>query len=685
MDILFSSTSMLSNGLGYIGPGAGFAFLGSAFVFVLVLVMAVGSIVFWPIRWLWRQVRGKKISKNAKTRRLVIVGLDGLDPKLVSQYMEEGNLPNLQKLKGQGGFKKLKTTFPSISPVAWSTFQTGVNPGAHNIYDFLSRDKRLYLPDLSSMSTQPPKKTVCIGKWKIPISKPEIKLLRKSQTFWKILGKSGVLCNVLRVPISCPPEGYEGNILSGMMVPDLKGTQGTFSFYTSAPDSESEKVGGHFVRVEERENKIKSEIEGPQNPLLKESTLLTIPFTVTLNKEKQEAVLKVQKNKIHLKLKKFSPWVRLEFKAAMGVKVSGICRFHLRQMEPHFELYVSPININPEKPAMPISHPGFFSTYLAKLNGLFGTLGLMEDTWARNEYILDNDAFLEQSYLTHEERRKMFLNALDKTPEGLCVCVFDASDRIQHIFWRYIDEGHPSPTENPEKYRSVIPDMYQKMDHLVGETMAKLGKKDTLIVMSDHGFSSFRRGINVNTWLQNEGYLKLKNGKPSSADHFQDVDWSQTKAFAVGLSGIYFNRVGRERQGIVTEEEVSSLKQEISEKLSKLRDPQNDQTAVNQVYDTAKIYRGAYVEEAPDLVVGYAPGYRISWDSVTGKMREEVFEDNVKAWSGDHSIDPTCVPGIFFSNRAIQGNDPDMLDIAPTVLDLFGLKVPSYMEGKPLF
>jgi predicted AlkP superfamily phosphohydrolase/phosphomutase len=278
----------------------------------------------------------------------------------------------------------------------------------------------------------------------------------------------------------------------------------------------------------------------------------------------------------------------------------------------------------------------------------------------------------------------MFFETLERTIEGVCICVFDASDRIQHMFWRYLDPAHPSPTENKEEFGDAIPDMYVRMDVLVGETMAKVGKDDILIVLSDHGFSSFRRCLSLNTWLYENGYLAIKGDKPTGVDYLQEVDWSKTKAFALGLSGLYINRKGRERSGIVEDAEAEKIKLEIIEKLEKLVDPADGASAVKKVYDTKKVYRGLYTAEAPDLIVGYQPGYRVSWDSVTGTIEPEVFSDNVKAWSGDHHVDPSEVPGILFVNRPVKSDSPHIADIAPTTLDLFGIKAPSYMEGKVL-
>lgn len=670
----------------YIGPGAGFAFLGSAFVFLLTFLMAVVTIAFWPAQWLWRTVKGKRISKRARTRRVIIVGLDGLEPCLVDRFFEEGRLSNLAALGKEGSYNRLGTTLPSLSPVAWSTFQTGVNPGAHNIFDFLTRDKRFCLPQLCSTETEPARRFISFGKFCFPLDGAKIRLMRKSQPFWKILGKYGIFSTILRVPISYPPEKFVGNILSAMCTPDLKGTQGTFSLFTTAEQSSNGKTTSGEVRKVSRDgNTIESYLEGPPHPYCKSPTPLRVAFSLTLDPANEQAELIIGKEKETLKLNTFSRWITIDFKYGWGKTISGICRFCLREIDPNFTLYVSPINVNPEKPALPIAQPIFFSTFLAKRQGLFGTLGFMEDTWGRNEHAIDDARFLEQTYLTHEERERMFFDAMEKTREGVCACVFDASDRIQHMFWRYLEEDHPAPREEDQRMFGVIREMYEKMDDLVGRVRAEVRKDDVLIVLSDHGFTSFKRCLNLNTWLYKEGYLATKGDVIPETEYFQDVDWSRTKAFAVGLSGIYLNRRGRERYGIVDNDEAEVIKREIAEKLCRLEDPDKNQPAIRRVYDTAKEYRGLYRNDAPDLLVGFERGYRTSWESVVGGMKPELFEDNVKAWSGDHGVDPELVPGILFCNRQVENGDPHIADLAPTVLDLFAVPVPAYMEGKVLF
>jgi len=216
--------------------------------------------------------------------------------------------------------------------------------------------------------------------------------------------------------------------------------------------------------------------------------------------------------------------------------------------------------------------------------------------------------------------------------------------------------------------------------------MAKLRKDDVLVVLSDHGFTSFRRGVNLNAWLHANGYLALKPGCDGSTEWLRDVDWSKTRAYAQGLTGIFINREGREGEGIVKPgAEAQALRKELIRKLSGLRDEERREVGINQVYDAHDVYDGPYLDNAPDLIVGYNHGYRVSWDCATGVVAGPRFEDNVKAWSGDHCVDPNIVPGVFFCNHAIDKRDPALIDLAPTVLRLFGIEAPSHMDGKPLF
>jgi predicted AlkP superfamily phosphohydrolase/phosphomutase len=671
----------------YIGPGAGFAFLSSFLVLFMTFLLALFSFLSWPFRFLWKAVRGQRAYKKGPIDRLVILGLDGMEPTLAEKYMAEGKLPNLARLKKEGAYARLRTTTPAISPVAWSSFMTGSEPSKHNIFDFLSRDPRTYLPDLSSARIGRPKRTLALGKYLIPLSKPEIRGMRKSVPFWKILGEKGIFSTVLRVPITFPPERFKGHLLSGMCAPDLKGSQGTFAFFTEDADKVRKHEGGVAVLVRREGTVIRTEISGPENSMLKKPEEIRLPLTITIDREAGGAWLEVKgQKKFFLKEKTFSPWVEVAFKPGLAMKIRSICRFRIAALEPVFEMYMTPLNIDPEKPALPISHPFIYSVYLSKLLGRFITLGEANDTWALNEGALDEEAFLELTYSNHAEWEAMLQNSLSKTSKGMVAIVFETTDSIQHMFFRYLDKAHPALKAAPARMSAaVIEDLYKKMDDLVGRVAASLDEKSALFVMSDHGFKSFRRGVNLNSWLHQNGYLSLLEGKKESGEWFRDVDWDRTKAYALGLGGVYLNMKGREARGTVAPgAEAAAVKAELVRKLTALKDGPAGRPAITNVYDREAVYSGPYKDNAPDLIIGYNEGYRASWDGVTGIVDAAVIEDNTKAWSGDHCIDPALVPGVFFSNLKIKTPSPSIMDIAPTALTLFGIAPPAHMDGRSL-
>jgi predicted AlkP superfamily phosphohydrolase/phosphomutase len=669
----------------YIGPGAGFALAGSVLAVFAAVCSAMLMLLTWPVRLVFRILFGRRALRKSRVKRVVILGLDGLDHGLTQKMLEEGKLPHLATLSQQGCFKPLGSTLPPISPVAWSSFQTGVNPGKHNIFDFLTPDLRTYQPKLSSVEIRPPRRSLRLGKYRFPLGRADVRLLRKSRPFWNVLSDHGIFNCILRVPITFPPEKLRGVQLSAMCVPDLRGTQGTFSHYTTRPKGAGEKTGGEVLVVVRNGNTIRGELVGPQHPLCADLGALKAPFVVTV-KDRDRAVLTTNGTKHELRKGEYTGWVPVAFRVVPGITVHGVCRFLLIATEPEFELYATPVNIDPEKPAMSVAYPSVYSVYLAKRQGSFATLGLAEDTWALNEHVLGDDDFIRQCTDIDREREAMFFDGLDKVQRGLCVCVFDGTDRMQHMFWRYLDETHPArPKEVPAERGRIIEDLYRRMDDLVGRTMARCNGSDSmLMVISDHGFNTFRRGIDLNRWLEENGYLKVDNNRRLE-EHLGGVDWSQTRAFAVGLTGIFLNIKDKYAQGIVAPgEEADRLREEIAQRLAPLLDPETGTRAIKRVYQAPKVYRGPYKDQAPDLIVGYERGYRVSWEAAIGRTTTEIFHDNVKAWSGDHCVDPSVVPGVLFCNRPIETENPRLLDIGPTVLDLFGIGVPDYMDGKAL-
>ena len=667
--------------LAYIGPGAGFAFLGSFFILLIALLLVLVSIFSWPLRFAWRCIR-RKNRGPAQARRVIVLGLDGLDPRHTRRLMEAGRLPHLRSLADAGCFSPLESTCPPISPVAWSSFMTGSNPGKHNIFDFLNRNLKTCLPELSSS------RIVSSADGKRGRSRYE--MLRKSKPFWNVLGEHGVFSTILRVPITFPPEKFDGLSLSAMCVPDLRGTQGTFTIFSSSTNGVDAATGGDAgegglrISVKLNGDTVSTSLPGPDLELNGKKRTLEIPLTIVLKSDNRSISVRAGTERFQVSEGNFTPWIALRFKSGRWGRVHGLCRFKLISVSPEFRLYVTPIHINPERPAFPIAYPQFYSVYLAKLLGRFGTLGLAEDTWALSEDVISESDFLDQAYDIHQEREAMFLEAIKRTRKGCCVCVFDGPDRIQHMFYRYLEPEHPANNGKSDDHSGAYDDMYARMDALVGRVQSLLGKDDVYIVISDHGFTSFQRGINLNAWLRDNGYLAVKDDREDSG-FLGNIDWANTRAYTFGLSGVYLNMQGREARGIVDPEAAAGLRAELATQLKKLRDEERSRMAIHDVHDSSTAYHGPYAHNGPDLIIGYAEGYRASWDAAVGKAIGPVFSDNTKRWSGDHCVDFSLVPGVFFANRKFSvESGARLIDIGPTVMDILGVPVPGYMDGRPL-
>ncbi|MEZ5416758.1 MAG: alkaline phosphatase family protein [Vicinamibacterales bacterium] len=534
---LAAAVAIASPAEAYIGPGAGFAVMSSFLVIFVTMLVVVASILAWPFRALWRLLRRTGPPKAA-IRRFIVIGFDGQDPALTDQYLAQGLLPNFAKLKAQGSYRRLQTTYPALSPVAWSSFSTGTHPARHNIFDFLDRDRRTYLPLLSGTRIGRVERFLRLGKYLIPRHKPELTNLRRSKPFWTILGERRIWSTVLRVPITFPPDRFYGAELSAMCVPDLLGTQGTFLLFTTRPPAARFKEGGQRVPITVAGDRVDTVVTGPENGFVVGHPPLTCPLSLALDRAAMTVTVVAGAERVTLRVGELSGWLSLPFPAAPGITVSGIARVQLLELGDHVSLYMSPINLDPEQPAMPISHPDYYAGYLAKRHGPYATLGLAEDTWALNEGVTDDATFLQQAHDIDDERRTMFMAALDKLRAGSLVCVFDGTDRIQHMFWRYIDPKHPAHRRDvPAEHRDAIKALYQKNDALVGQVLDSLRPDDVLLVISDHGFSSFRRGVNLNAWLLREGYLALKDGTDGSTEWLRDVDWSKTGPTAWACRG----------------------------------------------------------------------------------------------------------------------------------------------------
>jgi len=672
--------------LGYIGPGSGFAISVSLLTIVIVLFSVVLGPIAFPISMLWHVLRGRRVRYRYPFRKVVVIGLDGLDAKLVRRLMAEGKLPNFRALAGNGSFSELQTVAPALTPAAWSSFLTGVDPSRHGIYDFITRDRHTYLPRLTSSKVVEPRRLLAIGKYRLPLSRARTRMLRKGVPFWRILGEHRLETTILRVPITFPAEPFKGRLLSGMCVPDLRGTQGTYTCYATS-DTRTDKADADYLPLHFADSVAHTHIPGPEHPFVP-GERLTLPLAVHRVAEKDQAVLGVAGRQVTLAVGQYSPWVPLSFRAGL-LNVRGIAQFYLKSCRDEFQLYMTPLHIDPEGPAMPLSHPSLFGNYLAKRIGSFGTLGLIEDTTALTAGVLDEDGFLQQAWRTYEERKAMFFRTLETGADDVVVCVFDTPDRIQHMFWRWQEPDHPAMRgHNGDSHAHVIDDMLIEMDGLIGQTLQRIGPDTLLLVLSDHGFVSFRRTVDLNAWLHRKGYLYLLPDAPLGKDWLEGVDWSRTRAYALGLTGIFINLAGREARGIVSDgPEFDQLAEEIKVGLESLMDEQAAIApcrVVRRALITSQHYSGPYRLEGPDLIVGFEAGYRCSWECARGQVTDCILRDNTRRWSGDHCVDPQLVPGVLMANAPLCKTAPCIIDMAPTILDVFGIPPPPAMQGSSL-
>jgi len=638
-----------------------------------------------------RLIGAGTVSAAKKRANVIVLGLDGMDPRLVKRFVREGRMPNAKKLIETGTFSPLGTSMPPQSPVAWSNFISGANPGVHGIFDFIHREPDTLLPYLSTSRTTPSGKTLKLGGWKLPLSGGKTELLRKGPTFWTDLEKHGVDCTVVKIPANFPPTACRSRTLSGMGTPDVLGTYGTFTYFTTDPSEvrDDDEVGGGRIRlVKFRNGKTECVLEGPDNTFKKDEPDTRVPLTVFRDKTNPVAKVVVQGQEILLKEGEWSDWVRVEFDVIPRVKsLPGICRLYLKRVHPHLGLYVTPINIDPADPAMPICTPENYSRELAQNVGSFYTQGLPEDTKALSEGVLTDGQYREQAEFVFNERLGLYDYALPRFDHGLFFFYFSSLDLNSHMFWRAMDKGHPLYSPQLEKeHGDFIPWLYSKMDEVIGKAMQRVGEDDMLIIMSDHGFTSFRRGFNLNTWLLENGYAALFDRfSQEEAEFFSNTDWAATRAYGLGINGLYLNIRGREFGGIVSPgNEARSLADELVARLCELKDPKTGERVIANVHKREDIYSGSSVNDAPDLLVGFNANYRASWDTILGEYPKELIVDNDDPWSGDHCMDSSLLSGTLICNRRLNGANPTLSDLAPTILAHFGTPKPAEMGGRSL-
>lgn len=666
--------------LWYVDPGNGYTFLNTG-AWLLAVIAGIFGFLNYLSKGLFRFAKNNKkpllivliiiillgfsikgvfmmrhVSKF--NNKIIILGFDALSPEIIEPMIQQGMLPNFARLQVQGSYSKLSTTNPAQSPVAWAGFATGKNPGKNGIFDFIERDPKNYHLDLvfSRMKKGRPINAL------------------KAKGFWDYTSSLKVPTVVLACPDTFPADKVYGKMLSGMGVPDILGTEGTFTFYTSEKLTDEKEYGGKVFHVNKNPAMVMNFIGPRVKGINGSSENVVVPVQLTLENN-GKVIAEYQKNKVELEVGRWSSWNEIEFDLGSFKKCRGIFKFYLVETNPEFKLYISPINFDPRQPFFQISYPYNYSGELAGNIGLYYTQGMPMDVWAVNENRLSERVFLQQAEDVLKERKAMLDFELSRLDKGVLFCYFESVDIIQHMFWRYIDAEHPLyKRDTNSEYKGEIARWYKKMDGILGDVLNKLKPEDTLIVISDHGFGTFKRAVHLNSWLRKKGYLVLKDPRAASGQELlADVDWLKTKAYALGFGGIYLNQRKRESQGIVEPGiESNNLKKTISKELEKWIDDELKQRVVKKVYLQENVFHGIYAKDAPDLYVGFNVGYRASWQTAVGAAPESLLEDNLKKWSGDHLFDPSLVPGLIFSNKKIIKNNPSIYDVAPTILKITG-------------
>jgi predicted AlkP superfamily phosphohydrolase/phosphomutase len=694
----------------------------------------------------------------AEKPRVIVLGFDGADPDVCQRMMDEGRLPNLKKLADSGSFSGLATTNPAESPVSWASFATSQGPGYHGIFDFLRRTPGTYLPEiaLASASTQPmlPNKVlrVAIGigigvalslliaalllltrrtrrvawiaaavfafvgasgasyavlQW-VPYELPLPVLNREGIPFWDRVAAQGLRVTAIDIPVTFPAVAEDGvQLTTALGTPDIRQTWGNWSLYSSQSfETDFSETAGNLKHVVMNGDTGHSTVRGPKNFLAEGEPEVDLPISFT-RIDDTTMQIELGGRTMALKVGEWSDFVTLRFPMNPLVKLIGTTRLKLLDMSPDWHVYFEPLNFHPDHlpPTVNISSPRDYAALLADRYGLRETLGWSITTNALKDDAIDYGTFVEDLEFTLANRKKVVFGEMARNDWDLFTAVFMFTDRMQHMMYRAIDKTHPnySVALNAE-FGGKIDWAYEEMDRLVGKTMAEHVDDNTvLMVVSDHGFHSFRRGVNLNTWLVKNGFMTLKGMGLADEEgnyqrledfldpdgrFFQNVDWSRTKAYCLGLGSMYINLRGRERQGTVNPSDYDRVRQEIRDGLLALEDPEHvGQPVVVDVFMREDIFDGPKLPVAPDLFVGFESGYRVSWQTAAGGIPPQILEDNMNNWSGDHcSVSPDLTAGIFFTNQQWPEKHRSIMDIGPTVMQSLDLSLPGPNEisGIPL-
>ena len=581
----------------------------------------------------------------------------------------------------------------------------------------------------------------------VPAKIPFAHNLRTGDPFWVTLDKKGVRCVALEAPLSFPADTMTcGCCLSGLGTPDGAGTVGTFSVWSDEPDLPAKtETGGQAFFVEPGAASFDLVLVGPRNPradpdavreayraadvekylreshndwspvqrrasetkqaLLELADQATAHVAATVERGKAVHLTTAAGVRVDLRPGEWSGLVPVEFRLSPVVAIHERVRFRLESAgsapkadgEPWtpLRLFVAPVQL--DAAALPpngqIASPPAFATDLARAVGAFDTMGWPELTNPVKDEAVSYRAFAEHVDVVRANRERRLMDRLGRGDWDCLFAMFSEPDRVQHALFRHVDPK--SPRHDPKAAAEFGPEIdraYTEVDRMVGDATKVAPAGTRVIVCSDHGFAPFHRGVNLNNFLVAQGF-QVRSG---AADHeridkllkgafFKGVDWTETKAYAMGLGTLNLNLEGRETHGSVKPADAGRVLDEIEAKLYALRDADGAKV-VHRVYRGAQIYHGARAAEGPDLVVGFELGYRVSWQNCLGSLDANVITDNTMRWSGDHcSVDPELVPGVLFSSMPLDPLvKPQVADVAPSVLQVFG-ETGVDLDGKPVF
>jgi predicted AlkP superfamily phosphohydrolase/phosphomutase len=635
---------------------------------------------------------------------IFVLGVDGLDPVILDRLMAEAKLPHFAGLAEQGSYQRLGTANPPQSPVAWSNFVTGRDPGGHGVFDFVHRDPATYLP--ISSATPPvddPGSALEFFGWVIPVSAPEVVNTRSGTPWWDVLVAAGVDTEVYRIPGNYPVPASDAKVLSGMGTVDMRGGYGTYTLFTDHP-LEADDPKGDVKRVTLQDldldgspETVEATLAGPPDlfhlrpgEIPGEGDYLTTRVTVHVDPDTDTAVVRAGSATALLREGEWSDWIEVSFDALPWglMPLHGAVRFFAIELRPRFQVYASAVNLSAASPPQVVTSPDDWVDELYATLGQFYTLGMPEETGALRDGVFSDDDYLKQVALVQEDSRGMLELALDRFDPGDATFVYLSDIDLQcHMLWRHADPKYPGrghPARDPEiapAHAHDIERFYRDVDTALGRVRERLPDGTRLVVMSDHGFQPYVRKFHLNAWLREKGYLVLRDGAKAGRVGLDDVDWERSRAYGIGFNGLYLNLAGRESRGIVRAEEAPALLAEIGAELEAERDPATGEAVVLRAYPGSEIFHGERAVEGPDLVVGYNQGYAGSDPSTLGEITEAVLEDNTSRWSGNHLIDPRLVPGVLLVNGKLAEGEHDLTDVTVSILDHYGLAPAPGMLG----